>query len=182
MFAEVARSNKLSFGPHSLDINDTKAVAAKQGRQRFERSTSAEQAAVEFTIMGLCDEFHGTSGSTVIHWVKWIQEKYNPGPQLVSVIGQWPPGGATVAFKKHMGEIVEKAVNHIIIPDDFTLIHEQANVLDFLGPQHLQQIYGVIVSALSSPPHHLLAKDFIKDTLLTKCLVARLNKEKYLGA
>ena len=81
-----------------------------------------------------------------------------------------------------MGEIVEKAVHHIIIPDDFTLIHEQANVLDFLGQQHLQQIYGVIVSALSSPPHHLLAKDFIKDILLTRCPVARLNKEKYLVA
>ena len=51
LLAEAVIEKKLSFGPHSLDINDTTAVAAKKGRQRFERSTSAEQAAVEFTIM-----------------------------------------------------------------------------------------------------------------------------------
>jgi len=81
-----------------------------------------------------------------------------------------------------MGEIVEKAVNHIIIPDDFTLIHEQANVLDFLSKHHLQQMYDIIVSALSQPPHHVLAEDFIKMTLLPKCGVARLNKDRYILA
>jgi hypothetical protein len=101
LFSEAVFEKKLSFGPNSMDINDTTAVGAKKGRQRFERSTSAEQAAVEFTIMGLCDEFHGTSGSTVIHWVKWIQENYNPGSHLLSSIGQWNAGGATLAFKKH---------------------------------------------------------------------------------
>ena len=182
MFSEFVTMNRLSFGPHTLNLQDTQTVSAKQGRQKFERSTSAEQAAVEFTIMGLCDEFHGTSGSTVVHWVKWVQEKYNRGPHHLTTIGQWPAGGATNEFKKYMGEIVEKAVNHIIIIDDFAMVHEQANVLDFLGQNHLEQIYEVIVKALTAPPHHLLASDFIKQVLLKTCLVAKLNKEKYISA
>ena len=182
MFSEFVTMNRLSFGPHTLNLQDTQTVSAKQGRQKFERSTSAEQAAVEFTIMGLCDEFHGTSGSTVVHWVKWVQEKYNRGPHHLTTIGQWPAGGATNEFKKYMGEIVEKAVNHIIIIDDFTMVHEQANVLDFLGQNHLEQIYEVIVKALTAPPHHLLASDFIKQVLLKTCLVAKLNKDKYISA
>jgi hypothetical protein len=182
LFQEAVENKKLSFGPNSINMNDITTVGAKIGKQRFQRSTSAEQAAVEFTIMGLCDEFHGTSGSTVIHWVKWIHRKYNSGPEYFELIGSWRAGGATTMFKKHMGEIAEKAVNHIIIPNDFTLVHEQANVLDFLSTHHLQQIYDVIVSALSQPPHHVLAEDFIKKTLLTKCMVARLNKERYFTA
>jgi len=114
--------------------------------------------------------------------VKWIHRKYNSGPEHFELIGSWRAGGATTLFKKHMGEIVEKAVNHIIIPNDFTLVHEQANVLDFLSTHHLQQIYDVIVSALSQPPHHVLAENFIKNTLLTTCMMARLNKERYFTA
>ena len=182
LFAEAVDNKKLSFGPNSINMNDTTTVGAKKGNQRFERSTSAEQAAVEFTIMGLCDEFHGTSGSTVIHWVKWIHRKYNSGPEFFELIGSWPAGGATQMFKKHMGQIVEKAVHHIIIPNDFTLVHEQANVLDFLSKHHLQEMYDIIVSALSQPPHHVLAEDFIKMTLLPKCGVAQLNKDKYIRA
>ena len=182
MFGEYIASNKFSFGPHAAKNEEAVALSKKPRQSVFKRTSTAEEAAVDFTVMGLCHEFHGTSGSTVVHWVKWIQEKYNRGPHLLTTIGKWPAGGATNAFKKYMGEIVEKAVNHIIIIDDFTMVHEQANVLDFLGQNHLEQIYEVIVKALTAPPHHLLASDFIKQVLLKTCLVAKLNKDKYISA
>ena len=179
---EIA-ANKLSFGPHAARPDDYSVTSSKNRHQSpFKRTSSAQEAALDFTVMGLCNEFHGTSGSTVIHFVHWINAKYQKGPHLSSTIGNWSPGGATWAFRSQIHVIMQKSVDHIIIMEDFQLRHIQANVLDFLGKQHLSEIYKVISATLEQPPHKPLAATFVKDELLRKSNVAKMNREKYVAA
>ena len=165
---EIA-ANKLSFGPHAARPDDYSVTSSKNRHQSpFKRTSSAQEAALDFTVMGLCNEFHGTSGSTVIHFVHWINAKYQKGPHLSSTIGNWSPGGATWAFRSQIHVIMKKSVDHIIIMEDFQLRHIQANVLDFVGKQHLSEIYKCISATLEQPPHKTSAATFVKDELLKK--------------
>ena len=179
---EIA-ANKLSFGPHAARTEDYSVTSSKNRYQSpFKRTSSAQEAALDFTVMGLCNEFHGTSGSTVIHFVHWINAKYQKGPHLSSTIGNWSPGGATWAFRSQIHLIMQKSVDHILIMEDFQLRHIQANVLDFLGKQHLSEIYKIISATLEQPPHKTLAATFVKDELLRASNVAKMNREKYVAA
>ena len=181
-YAEYIARNKLSFGPHAAKNEEAFAISRKPRQSVFKRTSTAQEAAVDFTVMGLCHEFHGTSGSTVMQFVHWINEKYQSGPHLSSTIGNWKAGGATAAFRAQLAIIMEKSVNHIINMEEFGLRHVQANVLYFLGNQHLSEIYKCISSALDTPPHKVSAAMFVKDELLKKCYVAKMNREKYIAA
>ena len=179
---EIA-ANKLSFGPHAARPDDYSVTSSKNRHQSpFKRTSSAQEAALDFTVMGLCNEFHGTSGSTVIHFVHWINAKYQKGPHLSSTIGNWSPGGATWAFRSQIHLIMQKSVDHILIMEDFQLRRIQANVLDFLGQQHLSESYKITSATLEQPPHKTLAATFVKDELLRKSNVAKMNREKYVAA
>jgi hypothetical protein len=146
----------------------------------FKRHSTAQEAAIDFTVMGLCEEFHGTSGSTVIHFVEWINDKYTQGPHVRSTIGDWAPGGATNQFKNGMNVIMSESSRHILHPDEFGLRHIQANVLDFLADKHLAEMYHCIGSALEKPPHKVVAAVWVKDEFLKNCHVASLNRKKYV--
>jgi len=175
-------AKNLTFGPHAAKTPDeVQARTAQNPYQRvFKRHSSAVEAAIDFTIMGLCGEFHGTSGSTVIHFVEWIHAKYASGPQVHSTIGDWSPGGATRDFKNGMNSIMAKTSKLILHPDEFGLRHIQANVLDFLAGNHLTEMYNYIASALEKPPHRVIAAVWVKDEFLKNCHVAKLNRKKYI--
>ena len=100
-FAAWVNIKNLTFGPHAAKTPDEVEVETPKNpyQKIFRRHSTAQEAAIDFTIMGLCEEFHGASGSTVIHFVEWINDKYTQGPHVRSTIGDWAPGGATSQFK-----------------------------------------------------------------------------------
>ena len=181
-YADDIERKKLSFGPNSENSLDTATTFVGARQSPFKRTSTAQEAALDFTVMGLCNEFHGTSGSTVTHFVHWINQKYQTGPHLSSTTGNWSPGGATGTCRSQLGTILKKAVTHILNMDEFGLLHVQANVLDFLGSQHLTEIYNCISKALEKPPHKIVVATFVKDVLLKTSNVARMNRDKYIQA
>ena len=174
---------KLHFGPvdHST-IGDTGAEWTTG--IHFQRDTSVEDALLEFCVLGLCHEFYGTTGSTVTFMVEWLANKYGTGFVHMMSIGEFDmPTKPTMNFRHQTKDLISKVANHLMDPGSYNINNEQANVLNFLAPNHLKEMYDIIVAALMTTPKQTMAASTLcKDHLLSKSRVARLNRDKFNDA
>ena len=58
IYAPEIAAKKLSFGPHAAKMEESVTTSKKRYQSVFKRTSTAQEAALDFTVMGLRNAFH----------------------------------------------------------------------------------------------------------------------------
>jgi len=176
-YKEQLGAGLVTFGVSANEEIDRVGTAASKCIL-FKRLSTVASAVQDFCCMALCDEFIGTSGSTVTNVVKALNGQLGRNFTSVEEVGGYEvPTKPTWAFRQHLREMVNKSKKLIRNFEREKLTHEQQNVLDFLGDVHLAEFHKVIVNIIKDKEGPVPAAQVGKVLLQNR--VAQMNRAKF---
>ena len=181
LFKDAYEGGQISFGPLSEDKRIRSGGNMGDANPKFVRETDSKDALVDFLVLALCDDFYGTTGSTVTHYVRAQNERMNGALcfGINETIGDYTIGGSTtMKFRLDVHHYLRKNLPFFQNTPHAILSHQQQNVLDFLNASHLKEIYTTLTTHLLSKGGRDLASAS-GQVLSEKCRVANLNRKRF---
>jgi len=180
MFSDLIADSSLTLGPTIHDPNNQVGSSYTEGA-KFKRGTKVVEAMQEFVVLGLCDHFVGTAGSTVTHMCRAFSRRYGPGWVSEQIIGTYEvPTTPTLSFRNNIEAFLKASYGYICDPSEVKVSHDQRAVLNFLSEGHLRDMYNEIVRTVTTEGSQEVAlASVIGQNLVKNVVVARLSKSKY---
>ena len=180
-FADLISDSTLTLGP-TIHEPSQQFGSSYRENAKFTRGTQVTDAMQEFCMLGLCDLFVGTAGSTITNMCRAFSRRYGPGWSSEEIIGNYEvPTIPTCSYRTNIDAFLKASYKFICDPREVKVSHDQRAVLNFLSEGHLTDMYKDIVGTIQKQGanDYSAFASLIGQKLTANVPVAKLNKNKF---